>query len=75
MLYQIIGVRHDLPIKEYLIDISKYFITSLIMFAGVMLIKYINVNSIIKIGLQVLTGCLIYGLLNIKYIKRIIKSK
>lgn len=75
MIYQVICVRKELPIKEYLKDISSYLYKSLIMFSIISLINYTNLNVILKIFLQVVNGILIYFLLNRKYIFSFIKIK
>ena len=72
MLCQIIAVYNELPMIEYFKSIFRFFITSIIMFGTVYLLSYLNINIIIKMLLQVLTGIIIYFLLNFKYINTII---
>ncbi len=69
MLYQTISVKNKLPIKDYFKDCIKYFYKSIIMFAVIMLIKFINLKPIVIVTLQVFSGVLIYSILNYKYIK------
>jgi len=75
MIYQTIAVKKELNIKEYFINIIGFFIKSLVMFAVVMSIKLLPVSSIIRIIIQVLSGMMVYGLLNIKYIMNIVNIK
>ena len=75
MIYQVICVRKELPIKEYLKDITSYLYKSLIMFSIISLINYTDINVILKILLQVINGVVIYFLLNKKYIFSIAKLK
>ena len=75
MIYQTIVVWNDLPIKKYLKEIIPYFIKSLLMFIFIYLFKYLNINSLIKILMQIFSGVLIYFVLNLKYIFNIINVK
>ena len=75
MLYQVIAVRKELPIKEYIFQIIPFFIKGVIMFVIVYLIKFIGLPAIYTIVLQVVLGVVIYCLLNIKYINSIIDIK
>ena len=75
MIYQIFAVRKELPIVDYFKICTKYFIISLIMFIIIYPINYIDMNSILKISIQVILGTIIYGLFNYKYILSIIKEE
>ena len=75
MIYQVIAVKKELPIIEYLKDISHYLYRSLIMFSLIMLIEYLNINSLLKVILQVFNGVAIYALLNKKYIFELLNLK
>lgn len=68
MIYQIIAVKNELDVKNYIRSCWPFFIKSLIMFIFVFLFKYIKINIVIKLCLQILFGILIYFLLNVKYI-------
>ncbi len=75
MMYQVISVRKELPIKKFLKNIVGIVIKSLIMLACVMLIKLFNFSSIITICIQIFIGVTIYSLLNLKYILSLFKKK
>lgn len=75
MMYQVITIRKELPIFDYLKSISRFFITSLLMFIVVIMIKLLNLNSFITLIIQVVLGSLMYFILNIKYISSIINFK
>lgn len=75
MFYQILAVRNELPVIEYLKNVSIFFAKSLIMFFFVLLIKLFKLSPILTIILQITIGGLIYVLLNIKYINEIIDIK
>lgn len=75
MIYQTIKVRHCLDIKKYCINILPFFIKSLLMFLLIYPIKYININEILIVVIQVLLGMIIYGILNINYILKKLKAK
>lgn len=75
MLYQIILVRKELPIKEYIKNAFVYMFKGIIMLLIVLTIKILKINTIIKIVIQVVVGILIYFLLNVKYIKEIFINK
>lgn len=75
MIYQTMAVKGELNIKEYIKDMSPFLIKAIIMFFVVILIKRINTNSVIKIIIQIIAGCMVYGLLNLKYINSILNLK
>lgn len=72
MFYQAMAIRKELPIKEYAIKSIPYLIKAIIMLAVIYPFNYIHMSSILRLIIQVGLGCLIYGLLNIKYILNII---
>ncbi len=75
MFIQMIGLRKHLPIKQYLIDTIEFMIKALIMFVLIMAIGYIQLNSVLLIGLQIITGVMIYSALNYKYILSLLNIK
>lgn len=75
MFIQTMNVRKELPIKEYMKKSFKYLIKSLIMFAIIYIIQYLKINKFFIIILQVIIGCMIYFILNYKYIINLIKKK
>lgn len=68
MLYQIIKVKNEINIKEYIKDIIPFFIKSIIMLIIIYPFNYINMNSVIILIIQVILGCFVYGIMNIRYI-------
>ena len=75
MLYQMIALRKELPILNYLKDIFVFFVRASIMCVIVLLIGLVNINVLVKIILQILFGGIIYAILNYKYITQIIDFK
>ena len=75
MFIQTMNVRKELPIKEYMKKSFKYLIKSLIMFAIIYIIQYLKLSKFFIIILQVIIGCMIYFILNYKYIINLIKKK
>ncbi len=68
MTYQIFKVKSDIPIKKYIKSIMSFIYNGIIMFIVVYLIKFIDINSIYKVIIQISIGVIIYFGLNIKYI-------
>lgn len=76
MLYQVINVRKDLPISEYIIKTLNFLIKSVIMFVIIYPFNFIHSsNKSIIIILQIIMGGIIYVLLNINYIRSLINLK
>lgn len=75
MFYQTVAVRKELPIKEYIINSIPFLIKALIMLLVIYPFKYLKINSILVLFFQVLVGCVVYALLNFKYIFSIISIK
>ena len=75
MFYQALSIRKELPIKEYVAKIIPYFIKALIMLAIIYPFNYIHINSVLRLLIQIGLGCMIYGLINIKYLLSIIDLK
>lgn len=75
MFYQIWTVKKDLDIRKYIKDTIPFFIKSLIMLAIVYPLNMININSYIRLVIQVLIGCLVYAVLNFKYIMSLLNIK
>ena len=74
MFYQMISVRKALPVGKYYKFSIAYLIKSLLMYAIIYPIKFLKISSIYIIFIQILLGCVIYAILNIKYILSILKS-
>ena len=69
MFYQSWKVKNELPLMNYIKKSVGFGIKSIIMFGTVILIgKFKIINPIIKILLQIISGILVYVILNIKYI-------
>lgn len=68
MIYQTVSVKNNIDIKKNL-KISKVFlIKAIIMFIVIYPINFFQIDSTVKIGIQVSLGMLIYIALNFKYI-------
>lgn len=72
MLYQTISIKNELPIKKYIKDIIPFFIKSIIMFIVIYPFDFINLNNILIIIIQVVLACIVYYLLNYKYVNELI---
>lgn len=72
MLYQTISIKNELPIKEYIKDIIPFFFKSLLMFMIIYSLNFINLNRVIRIIIQVVLACIIYYILNYKYVNSLI---
>ena len=68
MFYQSVAIRKELPILDYLKKSSPFLIKAVIMLFVIYPIKYLNMNSVVTIFIQVIMGGLIYLILNMKYI-------
>ena len=75
MVYQLCSVKNELPIRIYLLKNFPFVIKSLIMLIIVFIFNYIDMKSLVRLLVQVGLGCLIYGLLNLKYIMSIVNFK
>lgn len=72
-LYQSLSVRKFLPITTYKIYILKYCFMSLLMGSIVYILTYSINNKIIKIVFEIFIAVCIYCLLNLRYIRKILK--
>ena len=72
MLYQTISIKNELPIKKYIKDIIPFFLKSLLMFIIIYPLNFTNLNSIMKISIQVVLACIICYILNYKYVNSLI---
>ena len=75
MLYQIIIVWKDLPIKKYIVNSISFLIKSILMFLIISFYSYINISSEIVVLLKIVSAVIIYALLNFNYIKDILNLK
>ena len=71
-VYQAFVLRNELNIKRYINNSVPFLLKSLIMFCITYLVGLININIYIKLFIQVLSGIIVYVLLNYKYILSIV---
>ena len=74
-IYQCFALRKELEIKKYISNSMPFLIKALIMFVLVCLTGLMIYNVYIRIIVQVLSGIIIYSLLNYRYIISIINNK
>ncbi|WP_416327267.1 flippase [[Eubacterium] hominis] len=72
MFFQIMIVRKSIPIFSYINKAKKFFLNSLIMFLFLKSIELFHISSNILLILEILLGCIVYVLLNYKYILTLI---
>ena len=72
MFYQAMSIRKELSISKYVRSIIPFFMKAAIMLIMLYSINFISMNNLIRLIIQVIAGCLLYGLLNIKYILSIV---
>ena len=68
MCYQIIKVRKEIPIIEYLKNSMKFLIKAVLMFGIVISLRFVVREPITLLVIQVLVGILVYAILNYRYI-------
>ena len=68
MIYQTISVRKELNILQYIKKSIPFILKSILMFVIIYPINFTEMNTVIKLMFQIIIGCTIYGLLNLKYI-------
>ena len=71
-IYQTISVRNELDIKKYLIKSFPFLFKSLIMFVIVYLFNFTKINVLLRLFIQLIIGCIVYGFLNLNYILSIV---
>lgn len=75
MIYQLYMVRKELPIKKYIIDNMSFLFKAIIMFVIINLFQLFRIRSFERILIQIVIGCIIYFLLNVKYIMQALNLK
>jgi len=75
MFYQTISVRRELNILKYLRNIFPFLLKTIVMFAVIYSLNLININKLLRLGIQVISGVTIYSLLNINYINSLVNFK
>lgn len=68
MLYQTLSIKNELPLESYIKDIVPFFLKSVLMFIIIYSFNFISLNPILKIFVQIVLACIIYYLLNYKYV-------
>lgn len=72
MFFQTMVIRKELPIKNYIRESIPFLLKSILMFIIIYPFNFFNMNDIVRIIIQIITGCIVYIILNIKYIFSII---
>ena len=75
MFYQSFAVRKTLDIKSYLKEGFAFLIKAIIMCIIIYPFNFFQMNSVVRILLQVTIGVIIYVILNYKYVFSIINKK
>ena len=75
MFYQALAIREKLPIKDYVLKSLPYLLKSSLMLVVIYPFNFLNISSFLRLIIQIGLGCIVYGLLNIKYILSIVKIK
>lgn len=75
MIYQTISVRKELNVLQYIKNSFPFVVKSILMFIIIYPISLTDMNVISKLMIQVFMGCIIYGLLNLKYIMKIVNIR
>lgn len=75
MFYQSVSVKKELSIMAYLKKCIPFLVKAIIMLFLIYPIKYLNMNSVITIFIQIIIGGGVYFILNKKYIAEIINIK
>ena len=71
-IYQIMAVRNALPTKKYITNSSVFLIKAVIMFGIVIIIPLLNLSRFWTVGVQIITGGVVYLILNSKYVTQLI---
>ena len=74
-IYQTISVKNELNVKKYIKNALPFFIKAFVMLIAVYSFNYISMNTLLRLLLQLSLGCVIYGVLNLKYILSIVDIK
>ena len=75
MAYQAIAIRNELPIKQYLVNSVQFLTKSILMALAIYPLNYIEMNSALRLLIQVGLGCSIYVALNLKYVLNAFNAK
>ena len=69
MLYQTLKVRKELDIRKYIKDNYAFGIFGLVMFGIVYYIGTLYHTSVVVMGIQIITGMIIYIVLSVVYMR------
>lgn len=72
MFYQMYKTRKELEILKYIKLLIKFSLSGFTMFAIINILIYFIRNKYILLAVQIILGCLIYFILNYKYISKVI---
>lgn len=75
MFYQAFAVRKKIQISKYIKNIIPFVLKAGGMLAVTYVFNFIKMNDFIRFFIQICVGCLVYGLLNLKYILSIVDIK
>ena len=75
MGYQTFAVRKELDIRSYLKNSIPFLLKSVVMFAVMYAFNYLEMKSIYRLLLQVLSGGTVYLLLNFRYVFTLVKNR
>lgn len=73
MMYQLVALRNDLPINKYIKNVLPFLLKSLTMFLIVWPISLLGLSNFMTVMAQIAVGGVVYLLLNISFIKTLIK--
>ena len=68
MFYQTFKIRKELPIHNYIKSIYQFIISGFIMFLILSFINIFNLNSLLLIFIKIITGSVLYFLLNYRFV-------
>lgn len=75
MFYQLIKIKKEISIFKIIKENLSFLIKSVIMFIIIYPFNYLKIEPIYIVILQIINGCIIYFVLNFKYIDNLINIK
>lgn len=72
MIYQSISLKKELPIGNYIKKIIPFLFKGILMLIIIYPFKYLSINRVYILIIEVVFGMIIYGLSNIKYILSVV---
>ncbi len=73
--YQLYFMSKKINLKEVYKSILSFLFKSLIMFVFVYLVNFLEFSDLLKSVIKIILGVSVYGILNINYIKSVLKFK